>query len=34
MKEGKIVERGEADEVFFSPKHEYTRSLLEASKLR
>ncbi len=32
MKEGKIVERGEADTVFFSPQHEYTKSLLEASK--
>jgi len=34
MKEGKIVERGEADRVFFSPQHEYTKSLLEASKWR
>lgn len=33
MKEGKIVERGEADEVFFSPKHAYTKNLIESSKL-
>lgn len=34
MKEGKIVERGEADTVFFSPKHDYTKSLIESSKLK
>ena len=30
MKEGQIVERGEADEVYASPKHAYTKMLLEA----
>lgn len=30
MYSGKIVEYGEADEVFLNPKHEYTRKLLSA----
>ena len=30
MKEGEIVERGEADAVYASPKHAYTKMLLEA----
>jgi peptide/nickel transport system ATP-binding protein len=28
MKDGKIVESGEADTVLRSPQHEYTRQLL------
>lgn len=31
MKDGKIVEQGSAAEIYRSPKHEYTKSLLEAS---
>lgn len=30
MRKGRIVEYGEADEVFSSPQHEYTRALLAA----
>jgi oligopeptide transport system ATP-binding protein len=30
MKDGKIVETGSADEVYETPKHEYTRALLTA----
>ena len=30
MKAGKVVEIGEAEEVFRHPKHPYTRELLEA----
>ena len=30
MKDGKIVERGWADEIYANPKHNYTQSLLEA----
>ncbi|HJC56059.1 MAG TPA: ATP-binding cassette domain-containing protein [Candidatus Eisenbergiella intestinipullorum] len=31
MKEGRIVESGDVDEVYFSPKHPYTKELLEAA---
>lgn len=30
MKEGKIVEQGDADEIFFRPREKYTRELIEA----
>ena len=30
MQHGKIVEYGEADEVFAHPRHDYTRALLAA----
>jgi ABC-type oligopeptide transport system ATPase subunit len=30
MNKGKIVESGSADEVFFSPKNEYTQKLIDA----
>jgi peptide/nickel transport system ATP-binding protein len=30
MQNGKIVEKGDADEVFSNPKHEYTQSLIQA----
>jgi ABC-type dipeptide/oligopeptide/nickel transport system ATPase component len=28
MKAGKIVEQGDANEIFFNPKDEYTRELI------
>ena len=31
MKDGRIIESGSADEVYFSPKQPYTRTLLEAA---
>jgi len=31
MKDGKVVERGSADEIFGNPKTEYTRTLLAAA---
>ena len=31
MKEGRIVESGDADEVYFHPRHPYTKELLEAA---
>lgn len=31
MKEGQIVERGDADAIFFPPQHEYTKVLLDAA---
>jgi peptide/nickel transport system ATP-binding protein len=34
MKDGVIVERGDIDEVFSSPKHEYTRELIKAIPVR
>ena len=30
MHQGKIVERGRTDDVIFNPRHEYTRTLLDA----
>lgn len=30
MYEGKIVEEGTADEIFYSPEHPYTKELLKA----
>jgi len=30
MRQGKIIEQGQADEVFYAPKNEYTRQLIEA----
>jgi microcin C transport system ATP-binding protein len=33
MKDGDIVERGEALELFGAPAHEYTRALLAAAHL-
>jgi peptide/nickel transport system ATP-binding protein len=30
MNKGKIVEEGPADEVYFSPKNEYTQQLVDA----
>ena len=30
MSKGKIVEEGLADEVYFSPKNEYTKKLIDA----
>jgi len=30
MRDGEFVETGTADDIFYSPKHEYTRMLLEA----
>jgi peptide/nickel transport system ATP-binding protein len=30
MREGRVVEEGHVDEVFFIPKHDYTRELLGA----
>ncbi|MNW60660.1 Oligopeptide transport ATP-binding protein OppF [compost metagenome] len=30
MHRGKVVETGQVDEVFRSPRHEYTRNLLDA----
>jgi peptide/nickel transport system ATP-binding protein len=30
MKEGKLVEIGEADELYAKPKQEYTKALIEA----
>ena len=31
MKDGEIVESGDVDDVYFHPKHPYTKSLLEAA---
>lgn len=33
MKEGRIVESGSREEIYFSPKHAYTKLLLEAAGL-
>jgi peptide/nickel transport system ATP-binding protein len=30
MNKGKIEETGEADEIYFNPKKEYTRKLIES----
>lgn len=34
MKAGKIVEMGDTDEVYFSPKDEYTKTLIESAKIK
>ncbi len=34
MKDGKMVEIGDLDEVYFSPKHPYTKSLMDAAKTK
>ncbi len=34
MKDGRIVESGEVDEVYFHPKHPYTKMLLEAADIQ
>ncbi len=31
MKDGQIVESGDVDQVYFHPRHEYTKTLLEAA---
>jgi microcin C transport system ATP-binding protein len=31
MKDGKIVEQGEAREIFEKPRHDYTRELLRTA---
>jgi peptide/nickel transport system ATP-binding protein len=31
MQRGRVVEYGEAEEVFLRPRHEYTRALFEAA---
>ena len=31
MREGKVIEQGDVDEVFDNPKHDYTRALASAS---
>ena len=33
MKDGEIVECGDVDEVYFSPKHPYTRDLMDAADI-
>jgi ABC-type microcin C transport system duplicated ATPase subunit YejF len=33
MKDGAIVEEGDAQALFARPQHEYTRALLEAAQL-
>lgn len=33
MKDGEIVECGDVDEVYFSPKHPYTKELLDAADI-
>ena len=30
MHKGKIVEQGDADEVYYHPKNEYTRNLIDS----
>lgn len=34
MKDGKIVEEGMKEDVYFSPQHPYTKSLMEAAKTK
>ena len=33
MRQGKLIEQGETEQIFNSPKHAYTQSLLHASLL-
>jgi ABC-type microcin C transport system duplicated ATPase subunit YejF len=33
MKDGKVVEEGEAEALFANPLHDYTRTLLAAAQL-
>jgi microcin C transport system ATP-binding protein len=33
VKQGKVVEQGQADAIFAAPQHTYTRQLLEAAFL-
>jgi len=30
MKDGEIIEQGSADEIYYSPKNEYTQKLIES----
>ena len=34
MRDGRVVERGGSDAILLSPRHEYTRALLDAARLR
>lgn len=34
MKSGEIVEKGDIKQVYFSPKHPYTKSLIESAKIK
>ncbi len=34
MKDGKIVEMGEKDDLYFNPTHPYTKSLMDAAKTK
>lgn len=34
MKDGKIVEMGEKEDLYFNPKHPYTKSLMDAAKTK
>jgi len=34
MKDGKIVEEGKKDDLYFNPKHPYTRQLMDAAKTK
>lgn len=34
MKSGEIVEQGEMDEVYYSPKHPYTKALMDAARTK
>ena len=34
LKSGKIVEAGNTDEIYFSPKQDYTKQLLDAAGLK
>ena len=33
MKDGKIIEQGEREEIFNAPQHPYTKQLIKASNL-
>ena len=34
IKDGKVVEQGDAQSIFDNPQHPYTRELLQASSLK